>query len=1466
MTWQTLLDPANCVRVSLTLLHSLWQVALMVAIVEVLSRLWLKRWVERSYLVHVTALVMCLVAVPVTYLWLAPAANVVAVADSSESMPSFMEPAAQGSPAVSAAVELPAATPVTPGVEPVEIAAIAGSTRPVTWQAIAQWTAGLYAAGAALMLIRLLLGMASAERIRKHAAPLKSGAAARVLEKLAAQWRLRGVPALATAERVAVPTVVGLLKPMILLPPSAISGLAPAELELILAHELAHVRRYDMWINLLQRAGEVVLFFNPALWYLSRRIAALREYCCDEFVCKQQGAPSVAARTSYAAALVRIVELAKPAAIDRSQLMALTAAGRSPSELRRRVARLVDEPIHEPLRVSRGGLAVAAALGLVIVLGPGLLRSSAQAPNDAAGGAPAEKADDAKAKSDEPTTAGVYPPPETEADRIVAAARARTFGIQAVPKISFRIGYWNSDVDSMKKLSERSLAMLWKAQGQPVSESMRDNTTSMTTLAWDGNKLLIRNDHMQRSDAASAPALSTQSRYWDGKEGWIGESWTKTHSVYRYANLDKLFDGNSTLGIYLPQCAAAGGRIPWDGPEVVVDEYGVDPKLTRYKSAGTETVAGVECDVYDGPARLERVWIEKSTGFVKAVATYYVHEDVPNYWTEKIREVAGRTFKDGKEYGQWRENAPEGLKRVLSAHWAASHFEVAKVGNLSVFSDFREIASGVHWPIVCERVVVHYNGRDESQGYKYIRGEATVTDFTEKFDIRELAKASLPQAGDPVTDRRYDPPIDYKWSDALKQNELEAQHELKLRDRQEEERKKQAINATPINSVADAIEVLTEGPKVDPTDVWVRAIKYLVDHKEEAFPAVVKQLDAETRDHPIAKLAFALRAMGDKRAVPVLIRTLPKTLLPSRSDFGLIVEDPDLCRFAQQHDQKGKVRDGGNYIDYGRAFREVASALERLTGNNFGEMELNWISRSTSASRQAQQEAQFYKFAKRWAEWWDANSGSLIDDPAYAKANLPPFAGGTPPTAGRQQPPTGAGLTLAKSLATWTVESANEPKSACLIDLDTGRQGKWPVSVPALANAKVDSPELLEWAAKEGFDIVGVTHTPEGESQPLYCIKPLGMRCWKLTPGEHREIGEAMAGRKPYPLENPVELMVPQRKVKPPLDERYSGDAFLFVTREGTAGVLRVTAQVTNTDVAMGAAYSGNNIFESTGFRRGAKVVIETMTEDGPPAGQSGKTEELPRRKQGESTHVMKVLVVDEAGTPIQGARVFQNHVHVPTVLPPNRKKIQIKNQDYLTNEAGEADVTWDGESTDLRIWVSKPNYVPLHAMWSKEIQSDGSDIPEEFRFTMKPGTKIGGIVRDENGRPVRGAKVEIYNASSIPYNVVRSGQPKGIRPVPCAWLAEGDTAIVTDAQGRWEATNVPVDVDLQVTKNIDLAGFSAEDFQPPLRLRITHPDFAAHDDTRFPKLVEGPNLDELRRHEGAVVLKQSWSTDNAAL
>jgi len=92
------------------------------------------------------------------------------------------------------------------------------------------------------------------------------------LQRLATRLGVGRAVRLVQSVRVDVPSVIGHFKPVILLPASALTGLAPQELEAILAHELAHIRRHDYLVNLIQTTIETLLFYHPAVWWISREI------------------------------------------------------------------------------------------------------------------------------------------------------------------------------------------------------------------------------------------------------------------------------------------------------------------------------------------------------------------------------------------------------------------------------------------------------------------------------------------------------------------------------------------------------------------------------------------------------------------------------------------------------------------------------------------------------------------------------------------------------------------------------------------------------------------------------------------------------------------------------------------------------------------------------------------------------------------------------------------------------------------------------------------------------------------------------------------------------------------------------------------------------------------------------------------------------------------------------------------
>ncbi len=394
-TW---LDLELTSRLCLTLLHSLWQVALLALIAFVLDRLWRNRSIERRYAVHLAALVVALLVMPITLVLVdVPAVTRDSATEMVESTqriappPTEMAETSAIGPSPPIASPLPPTDALTDAVAPVPSVATTPLAVPsvvtptdepqARWVRLTPWIAGIYALGVLVMLVRLMVSIAQAQRCVLRSHRITAGPLFDRLHELSQQWSLRIVPVLAQAERIVVPRIVGLLRPTILLPTAAINGLSPDELEMILLHELAHLRRHDLWANLLQRIAEVVLFFNPALWYLSRRISSLREYCCDEMTCRTSTIDDTTHRTRYATALVRVAELSQtaPRTTTTSELTTLAASGRSPSELRRRIAHLLGEPLSEPLGLSRG---TVVATTLILLAALTLLSTSAQTADD----------------------------------------------------------------------------------------------------------------------------------------------------------------------------------------------------------------------------------------------------------------------------------------------------------------------------------------------------------------------------------------------------------------------------------------------------------------------------------------------------------------------------------------------------------------------------------------------------------------------------------------------------------------------------------------------------------------------------------------------------------------------------------------------------------------------------------------------------------------------------------------------------------------------------------------------------------------------------------------------------------------------------------------------------------------------------------------------------------------------------
>jgi beta-lactamase regulating signal transducer with metallopeptidase domain len=231
------------------------------------------------------------------------------------------------------------------------------------------WIVTAWLCGALVFSIRLAGGWAAAAHMRKagaaHPAPPEWQ---RKLADLMVRMRHARPVRLLVSPLAQAPSVAGWLRPVILMPVGALAGLPAEQIEALLAHELAHIRRHDYVINLLQSLAEALLFYHPSVWWISNEIRAERELCCDDAAVAVCGDALI-----YARALAT-VESERP-----SRLRTVMAA--NGGSLANRIRRLLEPP--QSSSHMEAGPGAAAALSIVLLAGIGAAavdRGSAPSP------------------------------------------------------------------------------------------------------------------------------------------------------------------------------------------------------------------------------------------------------------------------------------------------------------------------------------------------------------------------------------------------------------------------------------------------------------------------------------------------------------------------------------------------------------------------------------------------------------------------------------------------------------------------------------------------------------------------------------------------------------------------------------------------------------------------------------------------------------------------------------------------------------------------------------------------------------------------------------------------------------------------------------------------------------------------------------------------------------------------------
>ncbi len=340
------------------LVHLLWQGLLVAAILAATLALLSKQSANARYLASCGALVVLVILGAATAYRSYEGSGELGVGGGSVSIPVLTNEAAEtSSPSPAIISQTPQSTSHTPFL------ALAKAQLP---KVVLIWLVGVL-----LLSVRLLFGWLRAHAIAKRNATNAAPEWQRAARRLAHALNLRRAVQLLESAAVEVPTVIGWLRPVVLLPAATLTGLSTEQMEMILAHELAHVRRNDFFVNLMQAVVETLLFYHPAVWWISNRIRVEREHCCDDVAVSVTGNALV-----YARALTRLEELR----VADAQAFIAANGGSLIGRIRRLAGARVESP-NAPSRFVAGAALLVVLVALIIA--PSLPLRGEQSKGDA---------------------------------------------------------------------------------------------------------------------------------------------------------------------------------------------------------------------------------------------------------------------------------------------------------------------------------------------------------------------------------------------------------------------------------------------------------------------------------------------------------------------------------------------------------------------------------------------------------------------------------------------------------------------------------------------------------------------------------------------------------------------------------------------------------------------------------------------------------------------------------------------------------------------------------------------------------------------------------------------------------------------------------------------------------------------------------------------------------------------------